>query len=203
MKTIEEAKEWLIENRTDEDGVLDLSGLNFSDFNGKVKGRIIFAINDLDSLNEDFRKMSPAEKGYIISRVFADDDGTIRIEDVDLSSYRGDVMMNRWTIDGNLSQCCHRVGGDLFQDNQEVKGSIYQHNQKAGCNLYQDMQEAGGCIVQDKQEAKDEPVHKDESKCVAPDYEGECERLRKELAKANRKNEILLWALDKALEEGE
>jgi len=35
-KTIEETKEWLLENRTDKNGNLDLSGLDFSDFDGNV-----------------------------------------------------------------------------------------------------------------------------------------------------------------------
>ena len=236
MKTIEEAKKWLIENRTDENGDLDLSGLDFSDFDGdidisgmkvkcnlyqdsqtvggglrqdcqKAEGRII---HDLGSLNEEFKKMSPAEKGEFISQVFVGDDGKIRIDDVDLSLYHTDVGINRWTVDGNLSQCCHKVANSLFQNGHEVEGSLFQSSQKVwedllqngqtvGGTLYQDEQEEAGCIAQDRQEAEDE--RKDEPMCVAPDYEGECERLRKELAKASRRNEILLWALDKALGE--
>ena len=36
MKTIEEVKQWLLENRVNEYGDLDLSGLDFSDFEGDV-----------------------------------------------------------------------------------------------------------------------------------------------------------------------
>lgn len=36
MKTIQETKEWLLENRVNENGDLDLSGLDFSDFEGNV-----------------------------------------------------------------------------------------------------------------------------------------------------------------------
>ena len=217
MLPIEEVKKWLIENRTDGNGDLLASywkvkksldqshnavGGDLNQDGQSVKGSIIY---DLDLLNDGFKEMSPAEKGEFISHVFVGDDGKIRIEDVDLSLYHTDVEINRWTIDGSLSQCCHRVGGDLFQHHQEVSENLYQDYQQVEGNLLQDKQEAGGCIVQDRQEAKDEhkdePMRKDESMCVAPDYEGECERLRKELAKANGKNEILLWALDKALGE--
>ena len=228
MLPIEEVKKRLIENRTDKDGDLDLSGLDLSDFGGNVlasrwkvkksldqghnevggdlfqdgqsvQGSILY---DYDSLHNDFKAMSPAEKGEFIAMVFCGyGEDTIRIEDVDLSPYCSNVEINRWTINGNLSQCCHKVGGDLFQHHQEAGGSLFQNNQKVGCNLYQDGQEAGGGIAQDKQEAADEREREDESMCIAPDYEGECERLRKELVKANRKNEVLLWALDKAMEE--
>ena len=36
MKTKEEIKKWLLENCVDEDGNLDLSGLDFSDFEGSA-----------------------------------------------------------------------------------------------------------------------------------------------------------------------
>ena len=36
MKTKEEIKQWLLENCVDEDGDLDLSNLDFSDFDGNV-----------------------------------------------------------------------------------------------------------------------------------------------------------------------
>ena len=36
MKTIEEIRDWLLENAVDEDGDLNLSRLDFSDFNGDV-----------------------------------------------------------------------------------------------------------------------------------------------------------------------
>ena len=36
MKTIDEIRDYLLENRVDEDGGLDLTGLDFSDFDGDV-----------------------------------------------------------------------------------------------------------------------------------------------------------------------
>ena len=36
MKTKQEIRDWLLENAVDDEGNLDLSGLNFSDFDGNV-----------------------------------------------------------------------------------------------------------------------------------------------------------------------
>lgn len=191
MLPIEEVAKWLVKNRTDENGDLDLSCLDFSDFDGnvdisglkvkcnlcqdtqtvggsllqslqtvggilrqdgqKVKGRIVY---DLDSLNKDFKKMSPAERGEFICQVFAGDDGKIRIDDVDLSSSYGDVEINGWKVNGNLSQCGHKVACNLFQDRQEVKGSLSQSLQRVSLDLIQSGQVAGGAIYQDNQKAE-------------------------------------------------
>ena len=188
MLSIEEVKKWLLKNRVDEDGNLDLSGLDFSDFGGGVKGSISLIIHDFGSLNDDFKKMSPAEKGDFIVHVFGGDDGKIHIENVDLSDFKGDVVVCGW-----------KVGGDLFLDHQEVKGSLFQNNQKVGRNLFQDEQEAGGFIAQD--DMQDMPiVREDEDECVEPDYKAEWEKLQKELHEADKKNDALMWALGKAME---
>ena len=311
MLPIEEVKKWLLKNRVDEDGNLDLSGLDFSDFDGnvrasgwkvkkslnqscnevggglnqdgqKVKGTILY---DYDSLHNDFATMSPAERGEFILRIFSDrNEGTVFLDNVDLSDYGGNVYLSLWKVGGDLYQshqkvkgdlyqdnqkvegslhqgnqhagwaergaegeacqgpiqgegkmtpkekgqfllerfkgedgaleldrvdlsdfkgdvvvCGWKVGGDLFLDHQEVGGSLFQNNQKVGRNLFQDEQEAGGFIAQD--DMQDMPiVREDEDGCVEPDYEAEYGRLQKELCEANGKNEILLWALGKAME---
>lgn len=207
MLSKEEIKKWMLKNCINENGDLDLSCLDFSDFDGNVNiselkvkkslnqswqkvggdlrqnyqeadGRIFY---DFGSLNYDFRKMSPAEKGEFIFQVFGGDDGKVLIDNVDLSDCESDVYLSLWKVRGNL-----------YQGHQKVKGDLFQNNQKVGRNLFQDEQEAKGFIAQDMQEAKDE--------CVEPDYEAEYERLRKELDEANRKNETLMWALEKAKE---
>ena len=180
MLPIEEVKKWLIENRTNEIGDLDLSCLDFSDFEGdidiggmKVKkslnqswqkvggdlrqnyqeadGRIFY---DFGSLNYDFKKMSPAEKGEFIFQVFGGDDGKVRIEDVDLSGYHIDVEINEWKVNGNLSQCGHKVAYNLSRDRQEVNGSLSQSLQRVSLDLVQNEQVAGGAIYQDNQKAE-------------------------------------------------
>ena len=180
MLPIEEVKKWLIENRTNEIGDLDLSCLDFSDFDGnvdiselKVKkslkqswqkvggdlhqiyqeadGRIFY---DFGSLNYDFKKMSPAEKGEFIIQIFGGDDGKVLIDNVDLPSSYGDVEINGWKVNGNLSQCGHKVACNLFQDRQEVKGSLSQSLQRVSLDLMQNGQVAGGAIYQDNQKAE-------------------------------------------------
>ena len=64
MKTIEELKEWLLNNRVNKNGDLDLSELDFSDFEGnmnisnmKVKGNLYQrnqeVKGDLDQSNQE------------------------------------------------------------------------------------------------------------------------------------------------------
>lgn len=127
------------------------------------------------------KQMTPKEKGQFLLEHFKTEDGALELSHVDLSDFHGDVVLEGW-----------KVGGDLFLDHQEVKRNLYQCNQKVGRNLYQYEQEVGGFITQDdEQKAKG---------CVEPNYKAEYERLRRELYEANRKNEVLLWALGKAME---
>lgn len=156
--TKEEIKKWLLENCINENGDLDLSCLDFSDFDGnvdiselKVKkslnqswqkvggdlrqnyqeadGRIFY---DFGSLNYDFKKMSPTEKGEFIFHVFGGDDGKVLIDNVDMSDCESDVYLSLWKVGGNLYQGHQKVKGDLYQDNQKVEGSLHQGNQQAG-----------------------------------------------------------------------
>ena len=194
MLPIEEVAKWLIKNRTDENGDLDLMGLDFSDFDGdvlasgwKVKKGLAQSHNAVGGdLNQDLdqgkKPLTPKDKGQFLLRYFKNERGDLDLSYVDLSDFKGDVAISSW-----------KVGGDLFLDHQEVRGSLFQSNQKVGRNLYQDEQEAKGFITQDMQEAEDE--------CVEPDYEAEYERLRKELDEANRKTETLMWVLMKIKEE--
>ena len=227
MIPIEEVREWLIENRTDGNGDLDLSGLDFSGFEGNVRASGWKVKKSLDQSHQKVkgdlyqdnhrvegslhqgnqqagwmeqgaacqgptqgeRKMTPKEKGQFLLKYFKTEDGALELSHVDLSGFKGDVVLEGW-----------KVGGDLFLDHQEVGGSLFQNNQKVRRNLFQDEQEAGGCIAQDMQEPNAQEA---EGIPVGPDYEAEYERLQKELCEANGKIETLMWALGKAKEAGE
>ena len=223
MLSKEEIKKWLLENCTNELGDLDLSCLDFSDFDGNVNisemkvkkslnqswqkvggdlrqnyqevdGRIFY---DFGSLNYDFKKMSPAEKGEFIINVFGGDDGDIRIESVDLSGFDGNVHIGKWNVKCNLFQDDQIVGGNLYQDGQRAGENIYQNGQSAVEYIYQSEQCAGVKVVKDQE---NKCVDKCPNMCVEPDYKAEYERLSKELCEANRKIETLMWALEKAKE---
>lgn len=192
MLSIEEVKKWLIENRTDESGNLDLSGLDLSDFGGDIYISGLKVNEAQGSICQDpiqgKKPMTPKEKGQFLLEHFKGEDGALELDRVDLSDFKGDVVVCGW-----------KVGGDLFLDHQEVKGSLFQNNQKVGRNLFQDEQEAGGFIAQD--DMQDMPiVREDEDECVEPDYKAEWEKLQKELHEANKKNDALMWALGKAME---
>lgn len=131
------------------------------------------------------KNMTPKEKGQFLIDNFKDDHGNISLSDVDLSDFKGNVVINGW-----------KVGGHLFQNYQEVGGSLFQDFQQVGCTLHQDFQQVGGILHQDEQKAKDG------CKCVEPDYKAEYERLSKELCEANRKIETLMWSLGKIKEAG-
>lgn len=217
MLPIEEVKKWLVENRTDENGNLNLSGLDFSDFDGdvligdmKVKkslnqswqkvggdlrqnyqeagGRKFY---DFGSLNADFRKVSPAERGELIIQLFGEDDGKIHIEDVDLSDFGGHVAISSWKVGrdlfldhqevgGNLYQNHQEVKGDLYQDYQEVEGSLHQGNQQAGWvgqaaegAIYQGNQKAGARVYQDPDQGKKPLTPKDKGQFLLKYFKNE------------------------------
>lgn len=223
MLSKEETKKWLLDNCVNEIGDLDLSCLDFSDFDGdidisgmkvkcnlcqdsqtvggglrqdsqKVEGSLHQGNQHAGwieqgaggAISQDKKPMTPKEKGQFLVDNFKTEDGALELSRVDLSDFHGDVVLEGW-----------KVGGDLFLDHQEVKGSLFQNNQKVGRNLFQDEQEAKGFIAQDLQEPNAQEA---EDMPVEPDYESECERLQKELHEANRKNETLMWALEKAKE---
>lgn len=185
MLSKEEIKKWLLDNCIDENGDLDLRDLDFSDFEGDVD---ISGMSVKKNLMQNLQEVG----GYLCQ------DNQIVEEDLDQHEQRvkGTLCQYGQEVGKNLIQEKQKVGGDLFQHHQKAKGSIYQNYQKAGCDLYQDEQEAGGRTMQVPN------GHEGEPKCVGPDCEAECERLRKELREADRKNEVLLWALGKAMEVG-
>ena len=172
MLPIEVVKKWLIENRTDKYGNLDLAGLDFSDFDGNVN-------------------------------------------------------ISGWKVKKSLSQNFQEVGETLCQDNQKVGGDILQMYQSSGGYIFQHSQKAKYLVILGPQPACTKEVAMvitDDNKgkyvetnrkgefegrnpelgetceCVEPNYKAEYERLRKELYEADKKNEVLLWALRKAME---
>lgn len=224
MIPIEEVKEWLIENRTDENGDLDLSGLDFSDFEGNVRASGWKVRKSLDQsrnevggdLHQDNQKVGGSlhqgnqQAGWMEQGAACQ--GPTQGERKMTPKEKGQFLLKYFkTEDGALEldrvdlSDFHgdvvlegwKVGGDLFLDHQEVMGSLFQNNQKVRRNLFQDEQEAGGCIAQDMQEPNAQEA---EGIPIGPDYEAEYGRLQKELCEANGKIETLMWALGKAKE---
>lgn len=103
MKTKKEIKEWLLKNCINKYGDLDLSRLNFSDFDGNV---IINKWKVKHNLYQDSQEVTG-----------------------NLSQNRQNVTGNLWQdrqyVIGSLSQDSQHVEKYLMQDNQIVLGDLY------------------------------------------------------------------------------
>lgn len=106
--TIDDLKQIMLNNFVDEYGNLDLSGLDFSDF----------------------------DKDVIISRMKVK--GNLwqehQIVGKNLNQFHQKVSENLYQeyqiVKGNLFQCEQEVKRNLYQDYQEVNGDLYQNNQQ-------------------------------------------------------------------------
>ena len=94
MKTIKEIKEWLLRNAVDEDGDLNLSGLDLSDFEGNVK---LSSMKVKGNLSQGHQQV----EGDLIQRY---------------QNVKGDLIQNSQEVEGDLYQNSQEVKGDLYQD---------------------------------------------------------------------------------------
>lgn len=103
MKTKQEIKNWILENCVDKDGNIDMSDLDFSEFEGNVR---ISSMKVKKDLVQSCQKVG----GSLFQHW----------QEVGKS-------LNQFgqEVDGNLIQYCQKVGGDLYQYFQKVEG--YAH----------------------------------------------------------------------------
>lgn len=109
MKSIKKIRDYLLENRVDDEGDLDLRELDFSDFKGdvyiermKVKGNLFQGCQEVQgNLHQDLQKA------------------------------QGDLIQDFQEVQGDLSQGYQKVQGDLVQGCQKVKGNFYSRDNKA------------------------------------------------------------------------
>lgn len=175
---------------------------------------------------ENKKKMTPKEKGQFLIDNFKED-GDIALNDVDLSDFDGNVNISGWKVKKRLFQNFQEVGGTLYQDDQKVGGDILQCNQSSGGYIFQHNQKAKylvilgpqpactkevATVITDDNKAKyietnrkgefegRNPELGETCECVEPDYKAEWEKMKKELYEADKKNDALLWALEKAME---
>lgn len=122
MKTKEEIKQWLLENCVDRAGDLDLSNLDFSDFDGDVD---ISHMKVKGNLYQNMQKVS----------------GNL---DQDYQIVCGYLYQGKQDVRKSLQQCYQNVGGDLYQERQNVGGDLRQDCQKVKRNIYQNDQKIVG-----------------------------------------------------------
>lgn len=125
MINIEEVKKWLIANCLDERGNLNISGLDFSDFNGdidisgmRVKGDLY---QNCQEVKGDLRQSCQKVEGNLYQ-------GSQKVE--------GDLQQSLQKVEGDLQQGSQKVKGNLYQRYQNVKGDLHQENQKAKGSMY-------------------------------------------------------------------
>ena len=105
MKTIQEIRDWLLENAVDVSGDLYLSDLDLSDFDGnvyisnmKVKKSLFQNYQEVgDTLYQEFQKVDK------------------------------DLFQHNQQVEGELLQNNQKVKENLFQSNQTVGKNFYNH----------------------------------------------------------------------------
>lgn len=102
-KTKAEIKSWLLENCIDLDGDLNLSNLDFSDFNGNVYIDNLIVAHDLIQSHQ----VVGGKLSQWNQRV------------------NGDLIQNNQFVLGDLIQSSQRVNGYIFQCNQQSCKEVY------------------------------------------------------------------------------
>lgn len=102
-KTIEEVRDWLLENRVNEYGNLDLAGLDFSDFCGDVT---IDGMKVKGSLSQDGHNV----KWNLYQSCH---------------EVEGNLYQSHHNIQGDLYQSGHDVQRNLYQTDHDVQGNYF------------------------------------------------------------------------------
>lgn len=127
MKTREEIKKWLLENCVDKYENLDLSGLDFSDFDGDV---FLSYMKVKNNLYQGFQKVNG-----ILVQSHQEVKGGLLQENQEVD---GDLDQSEQIVKGSLIQDFNTVGGDLYQSYQEVEGTIEQYGHEAKEGVFND-----------------------------------------------------------------
>ena len=108
MKSKEEIKEWLLKNCIDEDGDLNISGLDFSDFNGNI-------LRGSWKVKGDLFQRDNKVQGDLIQST---------------NKVQGDLIQSTNEVVGDLYQSYNEVVGDLYQIYNTVQGKTYNDFKK-------------------------------------------------------------------------
>src|SRR5574344_56015 len=108
----------------------------------------------------DKRELTNDEKRDWLLENCVNDNGDLVICGIDLSKFKGKVVLIDWKIGGNadlsswvvkgdLDQSCQTVNGDLDQSWQTAK-NLYQSRQTVNGDLYQNWQEVSKDLISQK-----------------------------------------------------
>ena len=105
MKDINEVRDYLVKHRTDRSGDLDLSNLDFRDFDGNIFINSMRVKNDLNQSNQ-------VVKGDLLQMRQKVDKGLYQ----DFQKVGGSLFQDEQIVDKDLYQGFQKVGGRLFQN---------------------------------------------------------------------------------------
>lgn len=117
MESKERIKRWLLENCLDKFGNLDLSELDFSDFDGEV---LLFNMKVKENLYQYGQEVS--------GELFQSNQKVKRSLHQDYQEVKDSLYQDNQQVGGSLRQDYQKVQGDLYQDDQKVAGAIFQDN---------------------------------------------------------------------------
>ena len=104
MKTINELRDYLLENYVNDIGDLDISCLDFSDFDGDV---VLNGMKVKRNLHQDYQ--------YVKGDLWQGN-----------QNVGGVLIQGNQKVEGDLWQEHQKVGGNLLQRGQEVEGNLRQ-----------------------------------------------------------------------------
>ena len=113
-KTIDEVRDYLLENRVVERGYLDLDGLDFSDFDGDIYMSGMKVKRDLLQNNREVNGDLYQGDHYVRGNLYQGQ-----------QYVQGHLYQSEQKVKGNLYQSKHEVQGDYFSKNIKVSGYIY------------------------------------------------------------------------------
>lgn len=96
------------------------------------------------------RRLTNEEKRDWLLENCQNENGNLVIRDIDLSDFKGKVILNGWKVGGSADLSFWKVKGNLFQRLQTVGENLDQSCQSAK-NLYQGCQKVNGDLYQDCQ----------------------------------------------------
>lgn len=115
MKSKKKIKKWLLNNCIDKNGDLDLTGLDFSDFE-----------NNINTSGMKVKK-SLIQKGHVVGiDLFQSGQEVKGFLYQDSQKVKCDLYQDSQKVKGGLYQSHQKVAGDLYQNNQEVEGKLIQ-----------------------------------------------------------------------------
>ena len=137
--TAKEITKWILENCVDNNGIVNLKGLDFGNKNVDIS-----FLKTTGNLIQSFQKV-----GGNLHQCKQKVGGNLY---QDFQEVKVDLFQSFQKVDGYLYQSGQKVGCILFQDSQKVSGDLIQSGQEVKGDLYQSSQKVDGNLYSHKLE---------------------------------------------------